>query len=215
MTRAVVLFSGGLDSTVAVADVIERGDEPSLLFVDYGQRHLVAELDAAERIATHYGLTLSRSSVTLGRAAIASSLTSAGVVPMDRTPAALVACGIPSTYVPGRNTILLALGLSLAEAEGASMVVIGANATDASGYPDCRDGFLALLSAAFHRLGNVRIDAPNIARDKLDVARRAVALKVPVAMTWSCYQPTDAGTPCGRCDACHIRELAIRKASGS
>lgn len=213
--KAVVLFSGGLDSSVALADVIDRGDEPLPLFVDYGQRHLAAELAAAERVVAHFGLALHRSSVALGRSAGASSLTGEGAVPVDRTPAAMVAGGVPSTYVPGRNTILLALGLSLAEATGASAVVIGANATDASGYPDCREGFLALLSAAFTRVVDVRIDAPNIARDKLSVVRRALALKVPVDLTWSCYQPTAAGTPCGRCDACHLRDLAIRRARES
>lgn len=213
MNRSVVLFSGGIDSAVAVGEGIKRGDDVLPLFIDYGQRHLAAELAAAERVASYYRLTLNRSGVSLGRSAAASSLTGTMAVPVGRTVASMETSGVPSTYVPGRNTIMLALGLSLAEAEGASSVVIGANASDAAGYPDCREGFLALLSAAFHRLGNIRIDVPNIARTKLDVVRRALDLGVPIGLTWSCYQPTEECAPCGRCDACNLRDMAIKRAS--
>ena len=207
--RAVVLLSGGLDSYTAAAIVKSEGFELYALTISYGQRH-ARELEAARAVAR--SLDVSRHlelSVDL-RAIGGSSLTSDADVPRDRDVAA--ATGIPSTYVPARNTIFLSLALGWAETLDAHDIVIGVNALDYSGYPDCRPEFIrafeALASVAT-RAGvegaRFRIHTPLISLSKADIIRRGLSLGLDYGLTLSCYDPGPSGTPCGRCDSCLLR----------
>ncbi len=211
LKRAVILLSGGLDSATTAAIACSEGYELYALTVDYGQRHR-HELTAARRIAEALGV---RRHVVLAadlRPLGGSALTDAIEVPKDRS-AAEMRQEIPVTYVPARNTILLALALGYAEVVGAADVFLGINAIDYSGYPDCRPEFVA----AFERLANLgtkagvegtvnfRIHAPLVSLTKGEIIRRGVALGVDYALTHSCYDPDDAGRSCGRCDACRLR----------
>jgi 7-cyano-7-deazaguanine synthase len=219
MTPAVVLLSGGLDSTTCAAIARADGFEVHALTVAYGQRH-DAELEAARRVAAALGIAEHRV-LTLDLAAFAgSSLTDrAREVPKDRALADIGAPGdVPSTYVPARNTILLALALSWAETIGARDLFLGVNVLDASGYPDCRPEFVA----AFETLANVatragtsgariQIHAPLIAMTKAEIVRRGVALGIDYAMTHSCYDPVGS-LACGRCDACLLRQKGFVEA---
>jgi 7-cyano-7-deazaguanine synthase len=203
--KAIVLVSGGMDSAVVLAMARERGFACHALSVHYGQRHGV-ELEAAARVAQALGALDHRVVDVDLRTIGGSSLTSDDPVPV--TPQA----GIPSTYVPARNTVMLAIALGHAEVAGASDIFVGVNAVDYSGYPDCRPAFVA----AFERLANVatkagvegrtlRIHAPLIAMSKAEIAREGVRLGVDFAGTVSCYQPDDDGRACGKCDACRLR----------
>lgn len=212
-STAIALLSGGLDSATAAALAIERGDRVIGLSFDYGQRHR-RELAAAAELATALGLA-EHHQVAVNLAAWGgSSLTD----PSQAIPCGGVQAGvIPSTYVPGRNTVFIAIGLSLAEARGAERLVLGVNAVDYSGYPDCRPDYLA----AFQSLANLatragregrgaRLWAPLIQLSKTDIVREALRLGVPIATTWSCYA---GGTePCGVCDSCRIRDAALLEA---
>lgn len=191
----IILLSGGLDSAVCLA----HAANPVTLTVDYGQRNRVEEAWAAAQLAEHY-----RADHRLVRATLpfSSPLTGHGRVPKDRDPRTP---GIAPTYVPGRNAILLALACSLAESKGIKTVTIGANADDREGYPDCRPEFFR----AFERVTpGIAILTPLIDATKVDIARMAGEAKVPVDMTWSCYDP-HAGAPCGGCDACQLRAEAF------
>ena len=205
--HAVVLVSGGMDSAVALA--IARGDgfECHALSVDYGQRHR-AELDAARRVAEALGATEHRVfRIDLGLIG-GSALTDTNIAVPEQHQA-----GIPITYVPARNTVMLSLALGWAEVLGASRIYIGVNAVDYSGYPDCRPEFVA----AFERVANLatkagvegsvdfRIAAPLIDLSKAQIIQRGRALGVDFGMTVSCYQADDEGRACGRCDACRLR----------
>ena len=206
--RAVVLLSGGLDSATAAAIARHDGFELYALTVAYGQRH-VSELAAARRVAA--ALQVARHvemSVDLS-AFGGSALTSAVPVPKGR---ALDSAEIPTTYVPARNTVFLALAVAWAEALGARDVFIGVNALDYSGYPDCRPAFIE----AFERLTALgtkagvegepfRIRAPLIRLTKAEIIRRGVELGVDYGLTRSCYDPTPEGRPCGTCDSCRLR----------
>ncbi len=211
LKRGVILLSGGLDSATTAAVARAEGYELYALTVDYGQRHR-HELAAARRVAEALGV---RRHVVLAadlRPLGGSALTDAIAVPKDRS-AAQMRQGIPVTYVPARNTILLALALGYAEVVGAADIFLGINAIDYSGYPDCRPEFVA----AFQRLANLgtkagvegtasfRIHAPLVSLTKGEIIRRGVALGVDYALTHSCYDPDDAGRSCGRCDACRLR----------
>ncbi len=210
-TLAVVLLSGGLDSATTAA--IARGDGFQLyaLSVDYGQRHRF-ELDAARRVAASLGVVEHQVAAIDLRAFGGSALTADVDVPRDRT-ADEMSSGIPVTYVPARNTIMLSLALGFAEARGAADIFIGVNAIDYSGYPDCRPEFVA----AFEQLANLatkagvegmsrfRIHAPLITMTKAEIIRRGVELGVDYGLTHSCYAPDATGASCGRCDSCQLR----------
>jgi len=213
--RAVVLLSGGLDSTTAAAIARAEGFKPCALTVAYGQVHAV-ELEAARQVALALGITDHRViSVDLGSFG-GSALLGDGAIPKYRPLAEIGAPGdVPSTYVPARNTILLALALGFCETLGARDIYIGVNVLDASGYPDCRPEFVA----AFERLANVatraqgiRIHAPLIAMTKAEIIRRGLELGVDYAITHSCYDPAPDGGACGRCDACILRKKGFSEA---
>ena len=218
MKRAVVLLSGGLDSAVTLASARSSGFETYALSVDYGQRH-GRELRSAGLVSAQLGAAGHRT-VTLDLRAIGgSALTADAAVPKGRTAAAM-AKSIPATYVPARNTILLGLALGFAETLGAFDLFIGANALDYAGYPDCRPEFLQAFEvlanvatkASVENLTRLRVHAPLIQMTKAQIVREGVRLKVDFALTWSCYDPTPAGPPCGRCDACVLREAGFADA---
>ena len=215
MKKAVVLLSGGLDSATVLAIARAEGYATHALSVDYGQRHS-AELTAAVRVADQLGATDHTVVAVDLRAIGGSALTDEAIdVPVDGNTAGT----IPVTYVPARNTIMLALALGHAEAIGAGAIFYGANAVDYSGYPDCRPAFVA----AFEVLANVatkavvegqllRIRAPVIELSKADIIRRGAALGVDFSLTVSCYQADDAGRACGVCDSCRIRRAGFETA---
>jgi 7-cyano-7-deazaguanine synthase len=205
---AIVLLSGGLDSYTAAAIASREGFRLHALTVRYGQRH-AAELEAARavavalRVARHIEIDVDLS--IFG----GSSLTSDAPVPKDQP---LGGGGIPSTYVPARNTVFLSLALAWAEAIGASDVFIGVNAIDYSGYPDCRPEFIdaferlaSLATAAGVAGGKFNIHAPLQALTKADIIRRGVELGLDYSLTHSCYDPDPDGRPCGHCDSCALR----------
>lgn len=214
MRPAVVLFSGGLDSSTCLAIAREDGFAPRALAVRYGQRHAF-ELQAAERVARAMGAPLQVVAVDL-RAFGGSALTAEIEVPKD----APIGAGIPLTYVPARNTVLLSLALGYAEAIGAEDIYIGVNAIDYSGYPDCRPEFIE----AFERLANLataaavegrarfRIRAPLLRLSKAQIILRGVRLSVPYGQTHSCYDPDAEGRACGHCDSCRLRAAGFRDA---
>jgi 7-cyano-7-deazaguanine synthase len=219
-TSAVVLLSGGLDSATTLAEARATGAAVHALTVDYGQRHR-AELACASRLAAAMGARSHRVvRVDLGSLG-GSALTTDAPVPKGRSDEA-IAHGIPITYVPGRNTVFLAVAVAAAEALDADDVWIGVNAIDFSGYPDCGPAFLEAFRAAA-ALGTRRgvegrpigIRAPLLALRKADIVRRAVALGVPLAETLSCYDPvTERGraVACGACDACVLRARGFDEA---
>jgi 7-cyano-7-deazaguanine synthase len=204
-SKAVVLLSGGLDSATALAITRAEGYSCHALSVAYGQRH-VAELGAAKRIAESAGVPHQVMSVSLD--AIGGSALTDRAISVPETPTT----GIPSTYVPARNTLFLSLALGWAEVLAARAIVIGVNAVDYSGYPDCRPEFVA----AFEGLANIatkagvegarfRIHTPLIRLSKAEIIRRGAGLGVDFTQTVSCYQADDAGRACGHCDSCRIR----------
>jgi len=214
-TRAVVLLSGGLDSTTAAALAKREGWDLYGLTIRYGQMH-AREVEAARRVAA--ALAFERHvELSIDLAAFGgSSLTGDGAIPKDRP---LDAPGIPSTYVPARNTVFLALALAWAETLGAERIVIGVNALDYSGYPDCRPEFIE----AFERLAGLatkagvegqplRIWAPLQQLTKADIIRLGVTLGVDYGLTHSCYDPRPDGGPCGRCDSCRLRAKGFEEA---
>ena len=208
-STAIVLLSGGLDSATAAAQAIADGYAVIALSFNYGQRHQ-RELEAAKAVAKHFAIADHHFiDVNLAQWGASSLTDLSQTLPQDG-----LAAGIPSTYVPGRNTVFIALALALAEARGAEAVYLGINAVDYSGYPDCRPEYLA----AFQQLAQLsskaglegrapKLVAPLVMDSKVDIVRRAVALGVPIEKTWSCYQGDEA--PCGRCDSCRIRDRAL------
>ncbi|AEB11406.1 7-cyano-7-deazaguanine synthase QueC [Marinithermus hydrothermalis] len=211
--KAVALLSGGLDSATAAAQALADGYEVIALSFAYGQRH-TRELTAAKEVAKALGIqehyVLEVNLAQWGGSALTDptiQVPTGGVNPEV----------IPPTYVPGRNTVFLAIALSLAEARGAEAIYLGINAVDYSGYPDCRPEYLE----AFQRLANLatkaglegqapRLVAPLVMDTKADIVRRALALGVPIERTWSCYQGGEE--PCGLCDSCRIRDRALIEA---
>jgi 7-cyano-7-deazaguanine synthase len=206
--RAVVLLSGGLDSATTLALARAQGLECYALSVDYGQRHR-AELQAAARIAHALGAQEHRT-LRIDLGGIGGSALTDAAIAVPETPQ----IGIPVTYVPARNTVMLSFALGWAEVLGAERICIGVNAVDYSGYPDCRPAFIA----AFERVANLatkaavegvmsfRVDAPLLDLTKAQIIRKGVELGVDFALTVSCYQADDAGRACGRCDACRLRK---------
>jgi len=211
---AIVLLSGGLDSAVTAAMIRAEGYDVHALTVSYGQRHAV-EIEKARRLAAFYGFDHVVTTVDLLSAIGGSALTSGDTsVPKDTAPD-----GIPPTYVPARNTILLSLALAWAEVMGTDVVALGINAIDYSGYPDCRPEYLAAfqrVATLGTRRGVERGDAPRIVAPlsgltKADIIRRGATLGVPFELTHSCYDPEGARA-CGRCDSCRIRRRGFAEA---
>ncbi|MGB3199927.1 MAG: 7-cyano-7-deazaguanine synthase QueC [Nodosilinea sp.] len=209
---AVVLLSGGLDSATAAAQAIADGYEVVALSFNYGQRHQ-RELAAAKAVAQHFAIADHHLiDVNLAQWGASSLTDLAQPLPQDGTEG-----GIPSTYVPGRNTVFIALALALAEAKGAEAIYLGINAVDYSGYPDCRPEYLAAFQQLAQLSSKVGLEghapklvAPLVMDSKVEIVHRAVALGVPIAQTWSCYQGGEI--PCGRCDSCRIRDRALVEA---
>jgi 7-cyano-7-deazaguanine synthase len=209
--KAVVLLSGGMDSSTTAAIALDRGFDVHALSFRYGQRH-AAELEAARRVAERLGI---RSHVIVDldlRAIGGSALTGELAVPKD-TPLDQIGIRIPATYVPARNTIFLSLALGLAEVVGASDIFIGANALDYSGYPDCRPEYfrafqnLAQLAtrAGVEEGRRLTIHTPLIELSKREIIERGLALGVDFSVTLTCYDPSADGAACGRCEACLLR----------
>ena len=215
MSAAVVLLSGGLDSTTALAVARSQGLTCHALTVRYGQLHQV-ELEAARRVAAALGAREHRVvEVDLGPLA-SSALTSAAIaVPKDRSLAEIGAPGdVPPTYVPARNTVLLALALAWAESLGAREIFVGVNVLDASGYPDCRPEFVRAFEALAQvatRTGGFHVRAPLIELTKAQIIALGLRLGVDYALTHSCYDPQGAAA-CGRCDACVLRRKGFAEA---
>ena len=217
MPKAVVLLSGGLDSTTALAVARSQGFELYALSVDYGQRHRV-ELERAAAVAKAMGVVEHRT-VTLDLRQIGGSALTADIaVPKDRSPDDM-GHGVPITYVPARNTILLGLALGFAEVVGAFDIFIGANVLDSSGYPDCRPEFLSafeslanLATKAGVEGGKFRVHSPLLKMTKAEIIREGVKLGVDYAMTLSCYDPDPQGRACGKCDSCQLRRKGFAEA---
>lgn len=216
--KAVLLLSGGLDSATTGAIARDQGYALYAMSVDYGQRHRF-ELEAASRVASHLGVVEHRTvRVDLGTLG-GSALTDDLEVPLGRNAAELSA-GIPVTYVPARNTVMLAAALGYAEVIGAADLWIGVNAVDYSGYPDCRPEFIQ----AFTQLANLatkagvegaaqfQVHAPLINLKKSQIVERGVSLGVDYALTHTCYSPSEQGVSCGRCDACQLRRQGFAEA---
>jgi 7-cyano-7-deazaguanine synthase len=215
--KAVVLLSGGLDSTTVLA--IARAQEYDVygLSFSYGQRH-IWELSAATQIAQAMHVKEHRVITLDLRAFGGSALTADLEVPKGRAPEEMTS-GIPITYVPARNTIFLAFALAWAEVLGANDIFIGVNALDYSGYPDCRPEFIA----AFEGMANLatkagvegrqrlQIHAPLIAMSKAEIIRKGLALGVDYSLTSSCYDPSQTGSPCGLCDSCVLRRKGFEE----
>jgi 7-cyano-7-deazaguanine synthase len=212
--RAVVLVSGGLDSATTLAIARDQGYECFALSVDYGQRHR-AELDAATRVAHALGAAAHRTlRVDLGD--IGGSALTDSTIAVPEVPQV----GIPVTYVPARNTVMLSFALGWAEVIAAPTIFIGVNAVDYSGYPDCRPVFIE----AFERVANLatkaavegtlkfRVSTPLIDLTKAQIIQRGAALGVDYAMTVSCYQADESGRACRKCDACRLRSEGFRAA---
>src|SRR5215469_556428 len=210
---AVVLLSGGLDSATALAIARERGFACYALSVDYGQRH-AAELEAARRVARAGGAREHRI-MHVDLAGIGGSALTDPAIAVPETPGT----GIPVTYVPARNTLMLSLALAWAEVLGARDLFIGVNVLDSSGYPDCRPEFIACfarLAALATRAGvqgrPMRLHAPLIEMTKAEIIRAGTRLGVDYAQTVSCYQADALGRACGRCDACRLRRAGFEAA---
>lgn len=215
---AVVLLSGGLDSATAAAIALQQGFDLHALSVDYGQRHRF-ELEAAAKVAKALGVvrhwTQRLDLAQFGQSALTADI----AVPKDR-PHDAMSAGIPATYVPARNTVLLSLALALAEVTQSADIFLGVNAVDYSGYPDCRPEFVA----AFEQLANLatkagvegtlrfRVHAPLIAWTKAQIIQEGARLGVDYGLTHSCYDPLADGRPCGRCDACQLRRQGFADA---
>lgn len=215
--RAVVLLSGGLDSTTVLAMAKARGFEPVCLSISYGQRHAV-ELERARTVARAFGVKDHRVVPIDLRAVGGSALTDEIEVPKDR-PSERMESEIPVTYVPARNALFLSLALGLAEVVGAKDLFIGVNAVDYSGYPDCRPEFIR----AFEQMANLAtragvegtqftVHAPLSGMTKAEIIRAGVALGVDYGLTHSCYDPDAAGRACGRCDSCVLRRKGFAEA---
>ena len=211
--RAVVLLSGGLDSATTAAIAIADGYEAIALSFRYGQRHQ-REIIAATKVAKSLGIEQHFiSDVNLSEWG-GSALTDPSLeIPQEGVQPNI----IPSTYVPGRNTVFIAIALSLAEAKNAEAIYLGINAVDYSGYPDCRPEYLEAYQKLANLASKVAVEgkapqliAPLVKDSKLDIVRRAISLGVPIEATWSCYQGGEQ--PCGLCDSCRIRDRALIQA---
>jgi 7-cyano-7-deazaguanine synthase len=213
MNKAIILLSGGVDSTVILARALSQGLACHTLSFHYGQRNLI-ELDAAEKIAAYYGVrnqVIHIDPLAFGKSSLVETTLKA---PQSRSLDEISKSGIPNTYVPARNTLFLSYALAICEIHDAHEIHYGANALDNSGYPDCRPQYVQ----AFQQMVNYatqqsvektppQIVTPLIAMTKQEIFALALALKAPLELTWSCYQPTTAQEPCGVCDACILRTI--------
>ena len=210
---AVVLLSGGLDSTTVAAVARAQGWRILALTIDYNQRHRI-ELDHAARVAEALGaerhIVLPLDLTGFGGSALTADIA---------VPKGGVEPGIPVTYVPARNTIFLSVALGWAEAAGARDLFIGVNALDFSGYPDCRPEFIAAFEAMANTATKAgvegegfKVHTPLMTLDKAGIIAAAQALNAPLHLTWSCYDPTPVGTPCGLCDSCRLRAKGFAEA---
>ena len=210
---AVVLLSGGLDSTTVAAVARAQGWRILALTIDYNQRHRI-ELDHAARVAEALGaerhIVLPLDLTGFGGSALTADIA---------VPKGGVEPGIPVTYVPARNTIFLSVALGWAEAAGARDLFIGVNALDFSGYPDCRPEFIAAFEAMANTATKAgvegegfKVHTPLMRLDKAGIIAAAQAVNAPLHLTWSCYDPTPAGTPCGLCDSCRLRAKGFAEA---
>ena len=213
-SKAVVLLSGGLDSYTAAAIARESGFDLYALTVNYGQRH-AQEILAARKVAEALGASAHRELAVNLSSLGGSALLGDGDVPKSGPDPSV----IPSTYVPARNTVMLALALAWAEVLGAYDIFIGVNALDYSGYPDCRPEFIeafertaTLATKAGVEGGRFRIQAPLISMTKAQIIQRGVSLGLDYGLTHSCYDPLAAGAPCGRCDSCVLRARGFEEA---
>jgi 7-cyano-7-deazaguanine synthase len=217
MKHAVVLLSGGLDSTTTLAIAIAQGYATYALSFDYGQRHKI-EIEAARRIVKSLGAQKHRVVEIDNRLFGDSALTDDVDIPKSRSEKEISA-GIPVTYVPARNIIFLSHALAWAEMIPAGHIFLGVNAIDYSGYPDCRPEFIAM----FETLANIgtkagvegrrfQIHAPLIKMSKAQIVRKAIELDVDLGLTHSCYDPTPEGPACGQCDSCQLRRKGFREA---
>jgi len=216
--RAVVLLSGGLDSATTLALARREGFRTATLTIDYGQRHR-QELECARRISQALG-AWRHTVVSVDLRALGGSALTAGIdVPKDRAQEE-IGQGIPITYVPARNTVLLGLALGFAETLQAFDIFIGANAVDYSGYPDCRPEFLTQFErlanlatkAAVEGHGVFRLHAPLLNKTKAEIIQHGMRLGVDYSLTLSCYDPDPEGRPCGRCDSCRLRLKGFEQA---
>ncbi len=212
--KAVVLLSGGLDSSTCLYKAIEDGYVPYALCFDYGQRHL-KEVESSRRIAEKAGAIFKKIKIDL-RQIGGSALTDSIEVPVGREIEEM-AGDVPPTYVPARNTIFLSVALSFAEVIDAAAIYIGANMIDNPGYPDTTPGYIEtyqnLINVAIKKTvkgGKIEIKAPLIRMTKKEIVQEAVRLRVPLELTWSCYQGKEQ--PCGKCDACRLRAKGFKEA---
>lgn len=215
--KAIVLLSGGLDSTTVLAIARSQGYEVYALSFSYGQRH-IWELEAASRVAAALGVKQHKVASIDLRVFGGSALTADIAVPKGRS-ADDMSHGIPITYVPARNTIFLSFALAWAEVVGSSDIFIGVNALDYSGYPDCRPEFIE----AYERMANLatkagvegrqalKIHTPLIALSKAEIVQKGIELGVDYSLTSSCYDPSPTGEPCGECDSCILRQKGFRE----
>ncbi len=216
--KAVILLSGGLDSATTLAIAKSKGFKCFALTFRYGQRHSV-ELKAAKKIAKHIG-TVQHNIIDINPSVFAkSALTDKSIkVPLARN---IDPSKIPVTYVPARNTIFLSFALAFAESIGAFDIFIGVNATDYSGYPDCRAEYISAFekmanlatAAAMRKKGRFKIHTPIIKMSKSQIIRAGIRLGVNYALTHSCYNPAKNGKPCGRCDSCRLRLKGFKDAN--
>ncbi len=214
---AVILVSGGLDSTTTLAEAKRAGFELNALTINYGQRHAI-EIQAARRVGRAIGVARHVELAIDLRGFGGSALLSDRAVPKDRTGEE-ISHGIPSTYVPARNTVFLSLALAWAETLEAFDLFIGANCVDYSGYPDCRPEYLRAFEvmanlatrAGVEGTGRFQIHSPLLMLTKEEIIARGLELGVDYSLTHSCYDPTPAGLACGRCDACAIRRSAFER----
>ena len=216
---AVILLSGGLDSTTVLALAEREGYELHALSFSYGQRHM-HEIDAARRVAQRYGVRRHEIATIDLRVFEGSALTSDIAVPKDRDMAH--ASGVPVTYVPARNTIFLSYALAFAEVTQSRDIFIGVNAVDYSGYPDCRPEYIHAFEQMANlatRLGTegqpINIRTPLMTLSKADIVRLGLSLGVDYSMTTSCYDPAPSGDACGACDACQLRLEGFRAAGAA
>lgn len=215
VSKAVVLFSGGLDSTVVLALALSQGKKCLALSFDYGQRHKI-ELEAAKKIADHYGVEHRIIPIFPQTFSMkGSGLTTDGEIPKNRSLKEMQSGQVPSTYVPARNTLFIAYALVQAEIFGADEIHLGPNKLDQIPYPDCRPAFIS----AFQDVANLaskraaegappKLIAPLIDMDKHQIMKLGVALNAPLDWTFSCYDPQDQ-RPCGCCDACILRTISM------
>ncbi len=215
--KAVVLLSGGLDSTTCLGLAMRDGFEPVCLSIDYGQRHSI-ELERAKSVAKAHGVKDHRV-VKLDLRAIGGSALTDDIAVPKHDDVSQVKAEIPPTYVPARNTIFLGLALGLAEVVNSTDIFIGVNAVDYSGYPDCRPEFVrafenlaTLATKAGVEGARFTIHAPLSGMTKADIVRAGMAAGVDYSLTHSCYDPSPEGLACGRCDSCLLRKKGFEEA---